>query len=174
MSAEINPTTRIRLASTDDLPAINDIYNYYVIHSTATYQTEPSTLAERQDWFARHGPEYPVTVLEAWTADGLTVMGWGSLSAFHPRAAYRHTVEDSVYLRDDVRGRGYGPLLLGDLVDRAQRIGHHSIIGLIDADQAASTALHAKFGFAQVAHLKQVGHKFGRWLDVVYMQKMLI
>src|SRR5580704_11502720 len=128
----------IRLAASADLPAINAIYNYYVLHSTCTYQTEPSTAEERAAWFAAHGPGYPVTVIE----EAGEVVGWGSLTRFHARAAYRPTVENSVYLRHDRLGRGIGKLLLEDLIRRAQAEGYHSIIAGISADQEASVRLH--------------------------------
>lgn len=164
------PAVRIRLAAQTDLPAINDIYNYYVAHSTCTYQEELEPLAGREAWFAKRGPAHPATV--AVDAVG-TVIGWGSLSPFHPRSAYRFTVENSIYLRHDVRGRGVGRLMLADLIDRARAIGHHAIIAGIDAEQPASIALHRRLGFEQVGHLKQVGFKFGRWLDVIDMQLMI-
>jgi phosphinothricin acetyltransferase len=159
----------LRDATRDDLAAINDIYNHYVLHSTCTYQIEPSTAQERLEWFAAHGPLHPVTVA---VLDDETV-GWGSLSPFHPRAAYARTVENSVYLRHDRRARGLGSAILADLVERARRLGHHTIMAGIDADQTASVALHRKFGFAPVAHLREVGFKFGRWLNVIWMQRML-
>ncbi len=159
----------IRDATAADLPAINAIYNHYVLNSTCTYQTEPSTAKEREEWFAAHGPKHPVTVA---TANG-EIIGWGSLSKFHPRAAYGNTVEDSVYLRHDQLGKGIGSQLLADLIERARKLDHHCIIGGIDAEQKASIALHTKHGFAQAAHLREVGFKFGRWLDVIWMQRML-
>ncbi len=161
---------RIRVATIADLPAINDIYNHYVLHSTCTYQEVPETIEARRAWFERHGSSHPVTV--AVDAAGV-VLGWASLSAYHPRSAYRFTVENSVYLRHDVRGRGLGRALLADIVARARALGHHTIIGLIDADQPASIALHSKAGFIEVGRMKQVGYKFGKWLDVVYMQLMV-
>ena len=159
---------QIRLAGRADLSAINTIYNYYVLHSTCTYQTELSTDGERTAWFDVHGPRHPVTVAEK---DG-EVVGWGSLSRFHARAAYGNTVENSVYVRHDLHGQGIGSVLLRDLIARAKTIGHHSIVALISADQAASLALHVKVGFVEVGHLREVGYKFGRWLDVIYMQLM--
>ena len=99
--------------------------------------------------------------------------GWGSLSAYHARSAYRRTVENSVYVHHQHHRRGIGSLLLQELIVRARRLGHHAIIAGIDADQPASVALHAKFHFEKVGHLKQVGFKFGRWLDVIYMELML-
>jgi phosphinothricin acetyltransferase len=159
----------LRPAKLDDLAAINAIYNHYVEHSTCTYQTVLSTAQERRDWFDAHGPEHPVIVAE----ENEIVIGWGSLSRFHPRQAYWHSVEDSVYIHHEHQGKGLGSLLLGRLVDLAQQIGHHTVLGSIDADEQASIALHAKFGFEKVSHLKEVGHKHGRWLDVIWMQKML-
>jgi phosphinothricin acetyltransferase len=159
----------LRPATVADLDAINDIYNYYVHHSTCTYQTEPETSAERRAWFDRHGPNHPVVVALL----GGEVVGWGSLSPFHARAAYRYTVENSVYVRHDVLRRGIGGTILKDLIRRAKEIGHHTIIAGIDAEQTASIAFHARHGFVEVGHLKQVGFKFDRWLDVFYMQLML-
>jgi L-amino acid N-acyltransferase len=160
----------IRLAISADLPAVNHIYNYYVLNSTCTYQLEPETLEGRTAWFEQHSPEsHPVTVA---TIDG-KVVGWGALSQFRPRAAYGHTVEASVYLRHDVHRRGIGKSLLLDLIARARAAGYHTLIGGASADQTASLALQDSLGFVQVAHLKEVGFKFGRWLDVIYSQIML-
>ncbi len=156
----------IRLARRDDLESINDIYNYYVRESTSTYQETPEPIEARQAWFERHGPEHPVTVAEV---DGQLV-GWGVLSPFHGRSAYRFTVENSVYVDHEYHRRGIGDAILKDLIARARAIGHRTIIACIDASQEASLAIHAKYGFVKVGHLKEVGYKFGRWLDVVYMQ----
>jgi phosphinothricin acetyltransferase len=159
----------IRDAVGDDLDAINAIYNHYVLHSTATYQTEPETADGRRAWFAGHGSRHPVTVS---VVEG-QVVGWGSLSRFHRRSAYQNTVENSVYVRHDMHRRGIGRALLADLIRRAEALGHHTIIAGIDAEQAPSIALHAAMGFVQVARLSQVGNKFDRWLDVIYMQRMV-
>ena len=163
----------IRLATRDDLPAINDIFNYYVAKSTCTYRTEPATDAERAEWFDEHDEGHPATIAEM---EG-EVVGWASLSAWlsacHSRSAYRFTVEDSVYVRSDMQRKGIGRALLADLIERARSAGHHSIIASISADQEASVALHEAFGFVNAAHLREVGRKFDRWLDVVYMQLTL-
>ena len=159
----------IRTARPGDLGAITDIYNHYVVHSTTTYDVEPNTAEERARWFAEHGPEHPVIVAER---DG-EVLGFGSLSRFRTRFAYRHSVEDSVFVRHDLFRQGVGSAILADLVSRAKAIGHHTVIGGIDADQRASIVLHARHGFAEVARMREVGYKFGRWLDVVFMQRML-
>ena len=163
---------RIRAAREHDCPAICDIYNHYVRSDTCTYALEPETLQERQAWLRDHGPDHPVIV--AHTRDDVdTLVGWASLSPFHSRCGYRLTVEDTVYLDPAWRGRGVGSRLLGTLVQRARELGHHTIIAGISSEQTASLALHERFQFARVAHLREVGHKFGRWLDVVYMQRML-
>jgi len=159
----------IRLARQTDLEAIREIYNYYIANSTCTYQVTPETAAERQAWFDHHDDKHPVMVAES---DG-EIVGWSSLSPFHPRPAYRGTVENSVYVRHGRERQGIGAAMLDDLIERARTLGYHTIIASIDAEQTASVALHARFGFEEVAHLREVGFKFGRLLDVVYMQLML-
>jgi L-amino acid N-acyltransferase len=160
---------RIRPATTSDLGAINAIYNHYVLHSTCTYQEEPEPLAGRRRWFRHHDGKHPVIVAEA----GGKVAGWGSLSAYHERSAYRRTVENSVYVHHQHHRRGVGSLLLQELIVRARDLGHRAIIAGIDGEQTASVALHTKFHFKKAGHFKQVGFKFGRWLDVIYMELIL-
>ena len=162
-------TVDIRLATHDDLSVINSIYNHYVACSTCTYQEEPETIERRQRWFAAHGPMHPVTVA---VLEG-RVVGWTSLSPYHARSAYRFTVENSLYVDHERHRQGIGSALLADCIERARSLGHHAIISGIDAEQTASIALHAKFDFEPVGRLKQVGFKFGRWLDVVEMQLMI-
>ena len=166
---KMKTSCEIRPASETDLVAINDIYNHYVLHSTCTYQEETETIENRRRWFSHHGKEHPVIVAVAESH----LMGWGSLSAYHARSAYRRTVENSVYVHYQHHRKGIGSILLQELIARARGLGHRAIIAGIDADQAASVALHAKFRFEKVGHLKQVGFKFGRWLDVIYMELML-
>ncbi len=160
---------RLRLAALADLPAINAIYNHSVLYSTATYQTEPSTDAERAAWFAAHGDNHPVIVAEI---DG-TVVGWGSLSPFHPRAAFARTVENSVYIHKDFHRRGVGKAILVELLKRAKDLGHHRVIAAISGDQEPSLALHESLGFTERGRLTEVGCKFGRWLDLVYLEYRL-
>lgn len=160
----------LRLASEDDLVAINDIYNHYVLHSTCTYQLEPEPLEGRTAWFREHARQgLPVTAAEL---DG-QVVGWGSLSRFNARAGYDPTVEASVYVGHDHLGRGLGRLLLVDLVERARSAGFHSVIGGASAEQTASIALQESLGFRRVGRLEQVGYKFDQWLDVIYLQLLL-
>jgi L-amino acid N-acyltransferase YncA len=162
------PTT-IRPATAVDCPAINDIYNHYVLTDTCTYQIEPDTLAERQAWFAHHGGVHPVLVAE----QGGEIVAWGALSAFHPRAGYRFSVEDSIYVRSDCTRRGLGRALLSELLRLAREHGHHTVIALISADKAGSVALHEQFEFKPAALLSEVGYKFDTWLDVAFLQLML-
>jgi phosphinothricin acetyltransferase len=159
----------IRPATESDLPAIDEIYAWYIPRSTCTYDEQIPPPEARINWFGHRDQRHPVTVAEV---DG-EIVGWGSLSEFRDRSAYRFTCEDSVYVRHDMHGRGIGAALLADLIERARALGYHTIIAGCDGEQAASIALHQKFGFEQVAHFKRVGYKFDRWLDVVFMQLML-
>jgi L-amino acid N-acyltransferase len=159
----------IRVAGLADLATINDIYNHYVFHSTCTYQETAEPMESRRQWFAGHGARHPVTVAEI---NG-KIVGWGSLSPYHARSAYRNTVENSVYIHHEFQRRGIGSIILKDLIERSRAIGHRAIIAGIDVEQTGSVRLHEKFGFEKVGHMKQVGFKFGRWLDVVYMELLL-
>lgn len=162
-------SVNIRPATFADLPVINDIYNHYVLHSTCTYQEEPESLAERQRWFNHHGEKHPVIV--ALVENKL--VGWCSLSPYYPRSAYRRTVENSVYVHPEQQRRGIGSALLQELIRAARHAGHHAIVALIDSEQSGSIALHTKFGFTPAGHLRQVGYKFNRWLDVIYLELIL-
>jgi phosphinothricin acetyltransferase len=164
----ITPIT-IRPALPADCGAINEIYNHYVLSDTCTYQTEPDTLTERQAWFEEHGPAHPVLIAE----QRGEVLAWGALSAFRPRAGYRFSVEDSVYVRHDRQHRGLGKALLGELLRAARSHGHHTVIAVISADKPNSLALHYGYGFTHAGVLRQAGYKFETWLDVAYLQLML-
>ena len=156
----------IRLASEADLPAIREIYNHYVHTSTATFQLELDTEGERLAWFRARGEKHPATVA---VIDG-EVVGWGSLSPWKERAAYDRTVEASVYVRADRHHRGIGRALLAHLVERAKALGHRVIIGGACTEHPASIALQASLGFIPIGTFRAVGYKFGRWLDVTYLQ----
>jgi phosphinothricin acetyltransferase len=161
--------TVVRDATAADLPAIRAIFNHWIEHSTASFRTAPDTEAQTRAWFAGRGDEHPVLVAEA---DG-TVLGWASLGPHKATGGYRNCVELSVYLRDDARGRGLGKLLLGELLERARAAGHHAVLGGVCTEQTASVRLHESMGFEKVAHFREVGFKFGRWLDVAYYEKVL-
>lgn len=159
----------IREATPTDLEAIDDIYNHYVRTSTATYQLEPDPFEVREAWFAAHAGRYPLIV----AIESSEVVGWASLSPFHPRAAYAGTVENSVYVRHDHHRRGIGAALLTALIGRGRDAGFHAVVALVDSAQTPSLALHTRLGFTEVGRLSEAGRKFDRWLDVVYMQLML-
>jgi phosphinothricin acetyltransferase len=162
---------QIRPATRADLPGILEIYNDAVLTTTATYDYEPRTLEHRTQWFEeRQRDNYPVFVAED---DAGRVAGWSALNPFHARMGYRFTSENSVYVAADMRGKGIGKLLLAPLIEGAKARGLHAIIAVIDADNEASIRLHAAFGFEKVGHFKQTGFKFNRWLDVVYMEKLV-
>jgi phosphinothricin acetyltransferase len=160
----------IRDANEAHLPAILDIYNDVVATSTAIYRDEPATLDDRRSWFAaRKADGQPVLV----AIDGDEVVGVATFGGFRPWPGYRYTVEHSVYVRADRRGQGIARALMGPLIERATALGMHVMIAGIDADNAASIRLHERLGFVKRAHLREVGFKFGRWLDLVLMQRTL-
>ena len=159
----------IRPATEADLTPINDIYNHFVLSSTCTYQEEPETAEGRREWFARHDADHPVVVAET---EG-RVVGWGSLSPYHARSAYRRTVEDSVYVHHGYHHRGIGSALLSELIERGRARGPRAISAGIDSEQSVSVSLHQRFHFTPAGLLRQVGFKFGRWLDVIYMELLL-
>jgi phosphinothricin acetyltransferase len=160
----------IRAATEADVPAIRNIYNYEILHGTATFDTEPRTLEDRLAWF-RERQQSPYCVLAA-EVGGETV-GWGCLATYRPRPAYRFTTENSVYIHQDWRGRGIGKAILGRLVEIARENGLRNIIAVIAEGHPDSEALHARYGFEHVGRLSKVGYKFEQWLDVVFMQLTL-
>lgn len=163
---------RIRPAERADLPAILDIYNEAVLNSTASYDYEPNTLEQRTGWFEQHR-QLGLPVIVAVDTEG-AVVGWGSLSKFREKIGYQYTVEHSVYVAAGQRGQGIGRSIVLALIELACALGKHSIIGGVDADNEVSLRLHQSLGFEQVAHFKQVGFKFDRWLDVIFMQRLLV
>jgi L-amino acid N-acyltransferase len=162
---------KVRLAERRDAEAIRAIYNIEVGESTVTFDLVPRTLDEQVEWIDEHSGAHPAVVAVDTSTDD--VVAFGSLSPFHPRPAYRPTVEDSVYVRRDRRGHGVGRLLLDELLRMASDHGFHSVVARIVGGHEASIALHDACGFGLVGTQREVGRKFGRWLDVVEMQKML-
>lgn len=161
----------IRPATHGDLQGILDIYNEAVLTTTASYDYEPRTLEQRREWFEeRQREKYPVLVA---ADEAGNVVGWSALNPYHARVGYRFTSENSVYVAASQRGKGIGRALLGPLLEAGKARGLCAIIAAIDADNEASIRLHAAFGFEKVGHFKKVGFKFDRWLDVVYMEKLL-
>ncbi|HEY3831305.1 MAG TPA: GNAT family N-acetyltransferase [Acidimicrobiia bacterium] len=168
--ADAAAALRTRPVEMGDATAIADIYNPEVLDSTVTFDLVPRSLDEQRDWIIEHSGSYPAIV--AIEGDG-TVVGYASLTPYRPRPAYATTVESSVYVRRDRQGRGVGRLLMERLVEAAGAHGFHSIVARIVGGHDASIALHEKVGFATIGTEIEVGRKFGKWLDVVTMQRML-
>jgi L-amino acid N-acyltransferase len=159
----------IRLARPGDAEALRAIYNTEVSGSTVTFDIEPRSHDQQVAWIERHQGVHPAVVAE----DGGAVAGFGALSQFRDRAAYATTVEDSVYVAADRRGQGVGRLLLDALVNLATRQGFHTVIARTSGDNEPSIALHRSCGFVLVGVEREVGRKFGRWIDVAVLQRML-
>ena len=175
-------TISIRVAQITDAEAIRQIYNHEVLHTTATFDLVPRTLQDQQDWLAaRSGAFSAIVAIESAESgesadggsDGGELVGFGSLSPYKERAAYRTSVEDSVYVRRDRNGRGIGRQIVEALLDIADRSGFHSVFARIEASGAASRALHARCGFELIGIERETGRKFNRWLDVAVMQCLL-
>lgn len=164
-------TIRVRDAGADDLPAMLGIYNEIVANSTAIYNLQPSTLDERREWLrVRSGGGWPV--LAAVRDD--EVVGYASFAEFRGAwPGYLHSVEHSVYVRADCRQQGIGRTLVSALLPIAAALDKHVMIGGIDADNEGSLRLHERLGFQRVAHFREVGRKFGRWLDLVFVQRFI-
>jgi L-amino acid N-acyltransferase YncA len=160
---------RIRLAEVADAEAVRDIYNLEVTTATSTFDLVPRSLAGQRDWLAARSGAFSAVVAE----DAGAVVGFASLSPYKERAAYRTTVEDSVYVARDRNGEGIGRLLMDHIVDVARTSGFHAVMARIEAGGEASRALHAACGFQLVGIERQVGRKFNRWLDVAVMQLLL-
>ncbi len=160
----------IRPAEPSDAAEIMAIYNPVVLTSTATFDLVPRTLDEQRSWLSDRAGARVVLVAE--TDDG-SVTGFAALSPYRDRAAYSTTVEDSVYIHAEHRGRGVGRLLLDTLVDTARAHGFHAVMARIVADHEASIRLHEQCGFEKVGHEREVGRKFARWLDVTLMERLL-
>ncbi|HEV7442393.1 MAG: family acetyltransferase [Gammaproteobacteria bacterium] len=158
----------IRDATNADLPAILAIYNDVVTNTTAIYDQRPSTLDERQSWFdARGRAGLPVLVAEL----DREVVGFSSFGEWRSRWGYRYTVEHSVHVRADCRGRGFGRALIEVLFPRAAALGMHMMIGHIDSAATASLRLHEKLGFTTIGTLREVAQLHNRWLSVVAVQR---
>ena len=162
--------TRVRPATEADLPAILAIYNEVIANTTAAYVFEPHTLEMRQQWFTElKAGGWPVIVAES---DG-TSLGFGCIGVFRSKPGYKYTGEHTVHVHAEHRSKGIGRVLLAALIEEAKRMELRTLIGGIDSANAASIAFHASFGFVECARIKDVAYKFGRWLDLVFMQLIL-
>ena len=160
----------VRAATLDDAEAIRAIYNPEVLESTVTFDLVPRSPEEQRAWLAARSGALAVLVAEDEASE---VVGFASLSPYRDRPAYSTTVEDSVYVRRDQQGRGVGKLLLGALLETAAAHGFHACMARVVGHHDASIRLHSSLGFDVVGTEREVGRKFGRWLDVVLMQKLL-
>ena len=160
----------VREAQEADLPGVLAIYNDVIARSTAVFSDQPATLDDRHAWLAqRRAQGYPVLVAE----DARGAAGFASFGDFRSWPGYRHTVEHSIHVRADARRAGVGRLLLEPLLARAAALGKPMIVAGIDGENAASLAFHARFGFVEAGRLREVGNKFGRWIDLVFLQRAL-
>ncbi len=160
----------VRNATEEDLPAMLEIYNEIILNTLAVWHEQAHTLAMRKEWFALKKEQgFPVLVAES---QGV-VLGFATIATFRPWSGFRFTVENSVYVRPENRGQGVAKLLLPALIDAAKQLNIHAIVAGIEATNDISIALHEKFGFIEVAHFKEVGFKFGRWMDLKFMQLTL-
>lgn len=160
----------IRKSAMQDLPGILQIYNDVIVQTTAVYDYEPHTLEMRKAWYeAKQKDGYPVYVA---TEDN-KILGFSSIGPFRAWTAYKYSVENSVYVSADWRGRGIGRMLLEPLIKDCRTMNLHTVIAGIDATNKVSIHLHESLGFIEVAHLKEVGYKFNRWLDLKFLQLIL-
>jgi len=160
----------IRDAQESDLPAILEIYNEVIVNTTAVYSELPHTLQMRKDWYYdRVNNNFPVFVA---VIDG-NIAGFCSFGHFRVWPCYRYTAELSVYVDTSYRGKGISKIMLQVLIERAEQMNIHALLAGISADNEISVNLHRSFGFAEVAHFKEVGYKFGRWLDLKFLELIL-
>ncbi|TCH99530.1 N-acetyltransferase family protein [Roseococcus sp. SYP-B2431] len=161
----------VRHVTDADMEAVAAIYGHYVLHGTATFETDPPSPAEmtrRRDALAAQG--YPYLVAER---EGV-VLGYAYVSAYRPRPAYWNTVENSIYLRHDAGGMGVGKQLLRTLVETCEDLGYRQIIAMIgDSANIASLRLHLSLGFEKLGTLRSVGYKHGRWIDTICLQRSI-
>ena len=157
----------IRNSDHADVPALLEIYNDIILNTTAVWHEEPHTLDMRRQWLIDKGIQgLPVFVAE----ENGEVIGFSTIGPFRPWAGYRFTVENSVYVAAAHRGKGVAALLMPPLINAAKLLGLHAVVAGIEASNEASILLHKKFGFVEVAHFKEVGYKFDRWLDLKFLE----
>ncbi len=162
----------IRPAGEADIPDITDLHNWAIRETAALFRDEPVDQTERREWFHdRQADGYPVFV--AVGEDG-SFLGWASYGKFRAAPGYRHTVENSIYVHPEAHGRGVGRRLMHSLTDAARNDGTiHSMVATVEGDNTGSLRLHEKLGFRERGRLPEVGRKFDRWLDLVYLQLIL-
>lgn len=158
----------IRNAKISELEAITEIYNDAIINTVTTFDTQPKTIKEQRKWFSSHDSKHPILVLE----EESKIIGFASLSEWSDRCAYSDTAEISLYIKREYREKGFGKKLLEAILQEGRRVELHSIIARIAEGNEISIHLLESFGFNHIGVLKEVGHKFGKLLDVYLMQKI--
>lgn len=163
-------TITLRDACEADLPAMLEIYNEVIINTTAVFSEQPHTLQMRKDWYLERVKEnFPVFIAE----DAGEIAGFCSFGHFRAWPCYRYTAELSVYVEKSHRGKGISKIMLQALIERARKMNMHALLAGITADNEISINLHRSFGFTEVADFKEVGFKYGRWLDVKFLELLL-
>jgi len=162
---------KIRPATPDDLPCLTEIYNYYVINTPITFDLEPQTVDQRARWFDEHscGRRHQLFV----AADNGLVVGWAGTGPFRDRAAYDTSVETSIYCANDAKGRGIGAMMYRVLLDALRNEDINRVLAGITLPNEASLALHRRFGFTSVGVFTECGRKFGRFWDVIWLERPL-
>lgn len=160
----------VRPATLKDVPKILEIINYEITNSTVVYDYKERSLAQQTEWFnAKQEAKMPVLVAEK----NSKVLGYGSFGIYRPWEAYKYSVEHSIYVSNSERGTGVGKILMEELILLGKKQGYHTMIAGIDAENKGSYKFHEKFGFKEVGRFNEVGHKFDRWLDLIFMQRYL-
>ncbi|MBL0012359.1 MAG: N-acetyltransferase [Flavobacterium sp.] len=160
----------IRTANITDLPQILEIVNHAILHTTSNYLYEAQTLNDQAKWFEdKKSKGFPIFVADQ---NGIAI-GFGTYGTFREKIGYQFTVEHSVYVAPDQIEKGIGRMLMLALIESAKEEGYHTMIGGIDAENTGSIEFHKKFGFEETGVIKEVGFKFGKWLDLQFMQLLL-
>lgn len=159
----------IRMAELSDIPAITEIYNYEVENGVATFDTEIKTIENRIDWFKQHDTRNPVFVAIV----NQEVTGWAAFSKWSERSAYDTTAEVSIYMNHKQRGIGIGSILFKHLINSAQNLGLHCLVSRITDGNETSIRIHELNGFTKIGVMHEVGHKFGNYLNVTLMEKII-
>ena len=159
----------VRTVKLEDATEISEIYNYYILNSVVTFEETPVSVGEMKDRIQSTNSKLPWIVYEK----DQQVLGYAYASEWKSRGAYKHSVESTVYLRQGEENKGVGTSLYTELIEQLINMGFHAVIGGIALPNDASIALHEKFGYEKVAHFKEVGFKFEKWVDVGYWELMI-
>ena len=159
---------KVRQATSEDAAQVAEVYNYYVKNTHHTFETEPISGAEMEERISGISENYPFLIAEE---DG-EILGYAYASKFRMRDAYEHTVEVSIYVKNEAKQKGIGTALYATLFDLLADTNIHAIIAGISLPNEPSVKFHAKMGFSKVAHFREIGYKLGRWVDVSFWELM--